>query len=86
VPAAERPSLTVAATKPRGRVAKMLHDRGVRVVPTLEDEGNVERYVISKRVVIERRSGGERSGPHRAGALRSDRSARSRRDGRGNIR
>jgi hypothetical protein len=37
-------------------------------------------------VVIERRSGGERSGPHRAGALRSDRSARSRRDGRGNIR
>jgi len=51
-------SLTIAATKPAARAGKMLHEKGIRILPVLEDEGNVDRYVISKRVVIERRSAG----------------------------
>lgn len=50
--------LTIAATKPRGKIAKMLVDAGLQVVPIREDEGNVDRYVLSKRLVVERRTGG----------------------------
>jgi len=49
--------LVVWATKPRGRPARMLADLGVEVVPVVEDEGNVDRYVLSKRVAVERRTG-----------------------------
>lgn len=51
-------SLSIATTRPRGRVAKKLRELGMRVVPIEEDEGNVDRYVLSKRLVIERRTGG----------------------------
>ena len=51
-------SLRVSTTKPRGKVARLLAERGVRVVPIVEDEGNVDRCVLSKRLVIERRTGG----------------------------
>jgi ERCC4-type nuclease len=53
----EPPILTIAATKPRGRPARMLAEMGVAVVPVEEDEGNVDRYVVSKRLAIERRTG-----------------------------
>lgn len=51
-------SLRIATTKPRGKVAKKLRDLGISVVPIEEDEGNIDRYVLSKRLVIERRTGG----------------------------
>ena len=51
-------SVTISATKPRGKVAKMLAAMGIRIVPIVEDEGNVDRYVLSKRLAIERRTGG----------------------------
>jgi ERCC4-type nuclease len=50
--------LTVSATKPRGGPASLPAERGVRIVPIREDEGNVDRYIISKRLAIERRTGG----------------------------
>jgi len=50
--------LIVSTTKPRGRPARMLAEMGVAVVPVTEDEGNVDRYVLSKRVAVERRTGG----------------------------
>jgi ERCC4-type nuclease len=46
----------VAATKPRSKVARLLVELGVEVRPVEEDEGNVERYVISPRLAVERRS------------------------------
>ena len=50
--------LIVSTTKPRGRVARTLAEMGVRIAPIVEDEGNVDRYVLSKRLVVERRTGG----------------------------
>jgi len=50
-------SVTISATKPRGKVAKMLAVMGIRIVPIVEDEGNVDRYVLSKRLAVERRTG-----------------------------
>jgi len=49
--------LTISATKPRGKPAVMLADMGITVVPVEEDEGNVDRYILSKRLAIERRTG-----------------------------
>ena len=51
-------SLRIAVTKPRGKVARLLAEQGVQIVPITEDEGNVDRYVLSKRLVLERRTGG----------------------------
>ncbi len=48
----------VSATKPKGRPAALLAGMGMAIVPITEDEGNVDRYVVSKRVAIERRTGG----------------------------
>jgi len=49
--------LSVSATKPRGRVAGILGQMGVSVVPIVEDEGNVDRYILSRRLAVERRTG-----------------------------
>ena len=46
----------VAATKPRSKVARLLVELGVEIRPIEEDEGNVDRYVISPRVAVEHRS------------------------------
>ena len=35
----------------------MLAEMGITIIPVREDEGNVDRYVLSKRLVIERRTG-----------------------------
>ena len=51
-------SVVVGVTKPRGKVALGLAEMGIEVVPITEDEGNVDRYVLSKRVAVERRTGG----------------------------
>jgi len=51
-------TLNIAATKPFGQVAKKLRALGMKLSPIEEDEGNVDRYVLSKRLVIERRTGG----------------------------
>jgi ERCC4-type nuclease len=51
------PQLVVSATKPRGKPAKMLAALGIRIIPIKEDEGNVDRYVMSKRLAVERRTG-----------------------------
>ncbi len=48
----------VSATKPRGKPAELLAGMGINIVPIKEDEGDVDRYVISKRIAVERRTGG----------------------------
>jgi ERCC4-type nuclease len=50
-------AVKVSVTKPRGKPARMLAEMGIRVVPIPEDEGNVDRYVLSKRLAVERRTG-----------------------------
>jgi ERCC4-type nuclease len=35
----------------------MLSEMGVRLLPIQEDEGNVDRYILSKRLALERRTG-----------------------------
>ncbi len=50
-------TLIISATKPRGKAAKLLGGMGITVLPVEEDEGNVDRYILSKRLVIERRTG-----------------------------
>ena len=54
---ADSPALTLFATKPKGKPAAMLSAMGVRVLPLAEDEGNVDRYILSKRLAVERRTG-----------------------------
>ena len=49
--------LQIACTKPKGAIARMLVDQDIRVVEVQEDEGNVDRYIVSKRVAVERRTG-----------------------------
>jgi len=49
--------LTISTTKPNGKPATMLREKDIEIVPIQEDEGNVDRYIISKRLAIERRTG-----------------------------
>jgi ERCC4-type nuclease len=49
--------LTISVTKPKGKPAAMLAETGIRIVPIEEDEGNVDRYILSKRLALERRTG-----------------------------
>ena len=50
--------LFLSTTKPKGKPARMLAEMGIRIVPIEEDEGDVDRYVLSKRLAVERRTGG----------------------------
>jgi ERCC4-type nuclease len=50
-------SLTISVTKPNWKPAIMLGDMGINIIPIEEDEGDVDRYVISSRLAIERRMG-----------------------------
>jgi ERCC4-type nuclease len=50
-------ALTISATKPKRKPAAMLAEMGIKIVPIEEDEGNVDRYILSKRLAIERRTG-----------------------------
>jgi ERCC4-type nuclease len=49
-------ALTILATKPSGRLAGRLSEMGITVLAVEEIEGNVDRYVLSERVAIERRT------------------------------
>ncbi len=49
--------LTISATKPKGKPAAMLAEMGITIVPVEEDEGNVDRYILSEQLAIERRTG-----------------------------
>lgn len=49
--------LTISTTKPDGKPATTLREKGIEIVPIQEDEGNVDRYIISERLAIERRTG-----------------------------
>jgi len=55
---ADLSTVFVSATKPARKPAKLLAGMGINIVPVTEDEGNVDRYIISKRIAIERRTGG----------------------------
>ena len=50
-------TLVITATKPKGRLAALLAKSGATILPVEDDEGNVDRYILSKRLVIERRTG-----------------------------
>ncbi len=49
--------LTISTTKPNGNPATMLAEMDIEIVPIEEDEGNVDRYIISERLAIDRRTG-----------------------------
>lgn len=53
----ELSALIILATKPKRKPAAMLAEMGIKIVPVEEDEGNVDRYILSKRLGIERRTG-----------------------------
>jgi len=50
--------VVVGVTKPRGKIAQGLAEMGIEVACVTEDEGDVDRYILSKRVAVERRTGG----------------------------
>jgi len=50
-------ALTISVTKPKDKPAVMLVERGITILPVEEDEGNVDRYILSKRLAVERRTG-----------------------------
>ena len=50
--------LRISVTKPKGKPAQALAAQGIAVCPIQEDEGNVDRYVIGPRLVVERRTAG----------------------------
>lgn len=49
--------LMIQASKPRGKPASLLSEMGISIIPIEADEGNVDRYIISKRLAIDRRTG-----------------------------
>ena len=49
--------MQILVTQPQGKLAAMLAEMGIEILPIQEDEGNVDRYVLSKRLVVERRTG-----------------------------
>ena len=49
-------SLTLAATRPDGQLARYLAEHGMEILPVSEDEGEVDRYVVSQRLAVERRT------------------------------
>lgn len=51
-------NLQIFATKPKGKPAAMLAEKGITIQPIVEDEGNVDRYLLSPRLAVERRTGG----------------------------
>lgn len=53
-------SVTIRATKPGRKVARLLGQMGISVLPVADDqdEGNVDRYFLSRRLAVERRTGG----------------------------
>jgi len=53
----EPSGLRIALTKPKGRTAALLAEMGIRLAPIEEEEGNVDRYVLSRRLAVERRTG-----------------------------
>jgi ERCC4-type nuclease len=54
----DQPELTISVTKPRAKPALMLAEKGITILPVAEDEGNVDRYILSQRLAVERRTGG----------------------------
>ena len=51
-------SVTISCTKPTRKPATLLAEMGINLIPIEEDEGNVDRYFLSKRLAVERRTGG----------------------------
>jgi ERCC4-type nuclease len=49
--------LSIAVTKPKAKAAMLLAEAGIKVCPIEEDEGNVDRYILSERLAVERRTG-----------------------------
>jgi ERCC4-type nuclease len=49
-------SIVIPVTKPKGKIAQLLAAEGINLVPIEEDEGNADRYILSKRVAVERRT------------------------------
>ena len=49
--------LNISVTRPNGKPAIMLGDMGINIISIEEDEGDVDRYIISSRIAIERRTG-----------------------------
>jgi ERCC4-type nuclease len=50
-------SVSLRVSKPDGRVARSLAKMGIRIVSIANDLGNVDQFVISRRLVVERRTG-----------------------------
>ena len=50
-------TITIATTRPRQKIARLLAELGIQIRPIEEDEGNVDRYLISEGLAIERRTG-----------------------------
>ena len=50
------PSLCIHVTKPRSQLARRLKKLGIQIEQVFEEE-NIDRYIISERLVIERRTG-----------------------------
>jgi ERCC4-type nuclease len=48
--------LTIWTTKPKGKLAARLAGMGIEIVALERDEGNVDRYVLSERAAVERRT------------------------------
>jgi len=53
----DRHTLTIWATKPEGRTATMLSSMGLVVLALTEGESGMDRYVLSQRVAVDRRTG-----------------------------
>ena len=49
--------LTICVTKPKGKPARALANLGVCICAIEDDHGNVDRYILSDRLAIERRDG-----------------------------
>jgi ERCC4-type nuclease len=51
----DQPVLTISATRPKDKPARILAEKGIVILP-VEEEDDVDRFFLSKRLVIERRT------------------------------
>jgi Fanconi anemia group M protein len=49
--------MIVSVTKPESQISRMLSEAGVKLLPLAEDHDDVDRYIVSERLAIERRTG-----------------------------
>ena len=53
----DAPILALQATRPDGNIARLLQGNGIQTDPVTDDEGPVDRFIVSRKLAVERFTG-----------------------------